>query len=92
MLKIKEKVAQNWRGGQNRNERTKEINNFKNKVMVQESQYSSDWQFRGNLMVVNQNKITSKVQLPVRLTSDSVKNNNNKKKLIVNLLIWLTFS
>lgn len=47
MGKIKEEVTQNWRGGQNRNEKTKETNNFKNKVMVQESQYTFAGQFRG---------------------------------------------
>lgn len=44
MLEIKEQVTQNWRGGQD----TKERNDFKNKVMVQESQYTSDGQVTGD--------------------------------------------
>lgn len=37
------KIVEGGGGSQNRNE----TNNFKNKVMVRESQYSSDGQFRG---------------------------------------------
>lgn len=47
--RLKINLPKSWMGGQNRNERgQKETNNFKNKVMVQESHYTSDGQFRGN--------------------------------------------
>lgn len=45
---LKSKVTQKFEGWpEQKLERTEETNNFKNKVMVQESQYTSDGYLRG---------------------------------------------